>query len=46
MVTEGIQLLEIPQAGGWKSPTMPALYNRKQPAATGGAAKLAAKQGR
>jgi site-specific recombinase XerD len=46
MAAAGIQLLEIQQAGGWKSPTMPALYNRKQAAAAGGAAKLAEKQGR
>lgn len=46
MVAAGIELLEIQQAGGWASPTMPALYNRKQAAAIGGAAKLAFEQGR
>ena len=46
MAAAGIQMLAIQQAGGWKSPTMPALYNRKQAAATGGAAELAKKQER
>lgn len=46
MAEKGIQLLAIQQAGGWKSATMPALYNRKQAAVTGGAAKLAKEQGR
>ncbi len=41
-----IELPSIMQAGGWKSPQMVARYTREQDARRGGAAKLAALQGR
>jgi integrase len=46
MASQGIEIAAIMQAGGWKTPTMVARYNRKAAASAGGAAKLARAQGR
>lgn len=46
LVEHGATLLEVMQAGRWKSPAMPARYTRAQNAARGGMAKLARKQDR
>ena len=46
MVAAGLELSEIMQAGGWRTPTMVARYSEKQIARRGAAAKLAAIQDR
>ena len=46
MVAAGLELGEVMQAGGWRTPTMVARYSEKQIARRGAAAKLAALQNR
>lgn len=46
MVAAGLELPEIQQAGGWKSPVMVARYGEKLMARRGAAAKMAVIQGR
>jgi len=46
MAAAGVELPAVMQAGGWKSPTMPARYSERLQARKGGAAKLARVQGR
>ena len=46
MVSYGLELGEVMQAGGWKTPSMVARYSEKQIARRGAAAKLAALQNR
>ena len=46
MVSYGLELGEVMQAGGWKTPAMVARYSEKQIARRGAAAKLAALQNR
>jgi hypothetical protein len=46
MVAAGLELPEVMQAGGWKTPTMPARYTERLAARRSGAAKLAAIQDR
>ena len=41
MAKAGISMLAVMQAGGWKTASMPAAYNRHQDAQTGGMAMLA-----
>jgi hypothetical protein len=44
MIALGLELPEIMQAGGWKSPAMPARYGERLLARRGAAAKLAQAQ--
>jgi len=46
MVAAGLELPEVMQAGGWKTPTMPARYTEKLSARRSAAAKLARLQDR
>jgi integrase len=46
MAAAGVELPAVMQAGGWKSPTMPARYSERLQARKSGAAKLARLQGR
>jgi site-specific recombinase XerD len=46
MVAAGLELPEVMQAGGWKTPTMPARYTERLAARRSAAAKLAAMQDR
>ena len=46
MVAAGLEVTEVMQAGGWKSPVMVARYSEHLQARRGAAAKLAEKQGR
>ena len=46
MIGAGLEIGEVMQAGGWKSPAMVARYSERLLARRGGAAKLAARQGR
>src|SRR4029078_12559931 len=46
MIALGLELPEIMQAGGWKSPAMPARYGDRLLARRGAPAKLAQAQGR
>jgi integrase len=46
MASAGLELPEIMQAGGWKTPGMVARYTERMAAQRGAAAKLAAAQGR
>ncbi len=46
MVAAGLEVTEVMQAGGWKSPVMVARYSGHMLARRGAAAKLAEKQGR
>ena len=46
IVAAGLELTEVMQAGGWKSPVMVARYCEHLQARRGAAAKLAATQGR
>ena len=46
MIGAGLEIGEVMQAGGWKSPAMVARYSERLLARRGAAAKLAARQGR
>ena len=46
MVAAGLEVTEVMQAGGWKTPAMVARYSEHLQARRGAAAKLAEKQGR
>ena len=46
MVAAGLEVTEVMQAGGWKTPVMVARYSEHLQARRGAAAKLAEKQGR
>lgn len=46
MVAPGLEVTEVMQAGGWKTPTMVVRYSEHLQARRGAAAKLAEKQGR
>ncbi len=46
MVAAGLEVTEVMQAGGWKTPTMVARYSEHLQARRGAGAKLAEKQGR
>ena len=46
MSAAGLGMAEIMQSGRWKSPSMVARYTERQSAKRGGAARLAAIQGR
>ena len=46
MLAEGVSMLAVQQAGGWKTDVMPQQYAREIDALEGGAAQLARKRGR